>query len=92
MDGLAVQLSKPTALLFITAILPPFLDPDRPLVAQVAIFGALGMALDMTAMTAYGLGGSAMAEKMAQPSFRQIFDVAVGLLLIGVAALIVLRG
>ena len=30
-DGFAVQISNPKAILFFTAVLPPFLDPNRPL-------------------------------------------------------------
>lgn len=91
-DGFAVQIANPKALLFITAILPPFLDLERPLIPQVAVFAAAGVGLDMLAMCTYGLGGAALAARMSQPAFRRRFDVFVGLLLIAVAALILLRG
>jgi threonine/homoserine/homoserine lactone efflux protein len=90
-DGLAVQLSNPKAMLFITAILPPFLAPDRPLAPQVAVYAAVGVTFDMAAMTAYGLGGAALAERMTEPRFRSAFDLFVGVLLIVTAILILLR-
>lgn len=90
-DGFVVQIANPKALLFMTAILPPFLDPDRPLPAQLLVFAVVGVSLDMLAMCAYGLGGAALAARMSQPGFRRGFDVLVGLLLIAVAALILLR-
>lgn len=91
-DGFAVQIANPKALLFVTAILPPFLDPARPLLAQVAVFALAGVSLDMVAMCTYGVGGAALAARMNQPVFRRRFDIGVGVLLICVAVLILLRG
>lgn len=91
-DGLVVQLSNPKALLFTTAILPPFIDPHRPVAPQMLLFAAFGMAGDILTMTAYGMGGAAIAHRMAEPRFRRGFAVFTGLLLISAAGLIALRG
>lgn len=91
-DGFSVQIANPKALLFFTAVLPPFLDPARPLTAQLPLYAAATMGMDVIAMTAYGLGGAALAGRMTEPAFRRGFAFVVGGLLIAVAALILSRG
>ena len=90
-DGFTVQISNPKALLFFTAVLPPFIDTERPLLAQLAMFAAATIGMDVIAMSAYGLGGAALSARMAEPRFRRGFFVAVGLLLMTTAVLILLR-
>ena len=90
-DGFAVQISNPKAVLFFTAVLPPFLDPHRPLPAQLAAFAIATIGFDAISMSAYGLGGAALAAKMNEPKFRKGFQIAVGLLLIAAACLMALR-
>jgi threonine/homoserine/homoserine lactone efflux protein len=91
-DGLVVQLSNPKALLFTTAVLPPFIDPARPVIAQLLLFAAFGMGGDIVAMTAYGFGGAAIAHRMGEPQFRRGFAAFTGVLLMSAAMLIALRG
>lgn len=90
-DGFAVQLSNPKALLFFTAVLPPFVDLARPLPLQMTLFAAATIGMDMITMTAYGLGGAALAVFMTRPDFRRGFRMLVGGLLITAAFLIALR-
>jgi threonine/homoserine/homoserine lactone efflux protein len=90
-DGFAVQLSNPKALLFFTAVLPPFVDIARPLPAQMSLFAAATISMDMVTMTTYGLGGAALAVFMTRPRFRRAFRFLVGGLLIAAAFLIALR-
>lgn len=90
-DGFSVQIANPKALLFFTAVLPPFLDPARPLTGQLPFYAAATMGMDVVAMTAYGLGGAALAGRMTEPGFRRGFAFGVGGLLIGVAVLILAR-
>jgi threonine/homoserine/homoserine lactone efflux protein len=73
-DGFMVQVSNPKALLFFTAVLPPFLDVAKPLPAQLTMFAVATIAMDVIAMSAYGLGGAALSEKMSAPRFRRYFS------------------
>lgn len=91
-DGFMVQVANPKAVLFFTAVLPPFLDVTKPVAAQLAMFAAATIGMDVIAMSAYGLGGAALSEKMSQPKFRRYFSWFVGALLITAAILIVSRG
>lgn len=90
-DGFMVQLANPKAVLFFTAVLPPFLDLGRPLGPQLALFALATVGMDMITMNAYGLGGAALARRMTAPGFRRGFDAAVGVLLLAAAVLIGLR-
>lgn len=87
LDGFTVQIANPKAILFFTAVLPPFLDPNRPLPAQLAAFACATLTLDILAMSAYGIGGAAIASRMSEPQFRKGFSICVGLLLLSAAML-----
>lgn len=90
-DGFMVQIANPKAVLFFTAVLPPFMDPARPAAPQLALFALATIGMDVISMSAYGLGGAALARRMGEPRFRRAFGVAVGLMLLLAAALIVSR-
>jgi threonine/homoserine/homoserine lactone efflux protein len=90
-DGFAVQIANPKIVLFFTAVLPPFLAPERPLPPQLVLFAAATIGMDMLTMSAYGLGGAALASRMTEPKFRRRFNILTGLLLLAAAALILSR-
>lgn len=90
-DGFAVQIANPKAILFFTAVLPPFLDVERPVAPQLALFALAVIGMDMMSMSAYALSGAALSQRMQQPRFRRGFGLFVGVLLLTAAVLIVLR-
>lgn len=89
-DGMTIQISNPKAVLFFTAVLPPFLDPSRALVPQLATFAAATLVLDGIAMSLYGLAGGALRARLADQRIQRVFSAVVGALLILAAVLIVL--
>lgn len=90
-DGFMVQIANPKAVLFFTAVLPPFLDVNRPAAPQLALFAVATIGMDVLTMSAYGLGGAALARRMSEPRFRRAFAFVTGLLLLAAAVLIVSR-
>ena len=90
-DGFLVQIANPKAVLFFTAVLPPFLDVDRPVAPQLALFAVAVIGMDVLTMSAYGLAGVVLARRMSEPRFRRGFGVFVGSLLLIAAVLIVSR-
>lgn len=90
-DGFMVQIANPKAVLFFTAVLPPFLDVNRPVTAQLALFAAAVIGMDVMSMSLYGLAGAALSRRMARPQFRRGFGLFVGGLLLLAALLIVSR-
>lgn len=91
-EGFLVQISNPKALLFITVVLPPFLDPARPMAPQLLLLAGVGVALDVVAMSVYGLAGAAISRRMREPAFRRAFAAFTGLLLICTGVLVALGG
>jgi threonine/homoserine/homoserine lactone efflux protein len=92
LDGFTVQIANPKILLFFTGVLPPFIDLHRPLAAQLVMFAAATIGMDLISMSTYGLSGAALASRMNEPGFRRNFAILVGVLLITAAVLIVRRG
>jgi threonine/homoserine/homoserine lactone efflux protein len=90
-DGFMVQIANPKAVLFFTAVLPPFLDVTRPAAPQLALFAVATIGMDVLSMSAYGLGGAALARRMSEPRFRRGFALVTGVLLLAAAVLIVSR-
>lgn len=90
-DGFMVQIANPKAILFFTAVLPPFLALDKPIGPQLALFATATIGFDVIAMSCYGVGGAVIARWMTKPSFRRGFDIAVGVLLLLAAVLIASR-
>ena len=91
LDGFMVQIANPKAVLFFTAVLPPFLDVSRPAAPQLALFALATIGMDVLSMSAYGLGGAALARRMSEPRFRRAFALATGGLLLAASVLIVSR-
>ena len=90
-DGLLIQVANPKAILFFVAVLPPFVDVQRPVLPQLVMFACGTLGMDVLAMTAYGFGGAALSARMTEPRFRRAFSIFVGLLLLSAATLILLR-
>lgn len=90
-DGFMVQIANPKAILFFTAVLPPFLDVNRPAAPQLALFALATIGMDVISMSAYGLGGAALSRRMSEPRFRKGFALLTGALLIAAAVLILSR-
>lgn len=90
-DGFMVQIANPKAVLFFTAVLPPFLDVNRPAAPQLALFAVATIGMDVLSMSAYGLGGAALARRMSERRFRRGFGVMTGILLLAACVLILTR-
>ena len=90
-DGFIIQITNPKALLFFTAVLPPFVEVNRPVWPQMGAFAIALVAFDSFFMIGYGMLGAAFAHKMAEPRFRRLFGLFVGFVLIVVAVLMATR-
>lgn len=90
-DGFAVQIANPKAILFFTAVLPPFIDPARPAPLQLVAFAAATIGMDMITMSTYALAGAALSRGFEREGFRRAFAIGVGCLLLLAATLIVMR-
>lgn len=83
--GILVALANPKALVYVVALLPPFVDPNQPVAPQLVILALLGMVIDLAVGTAYIAAGSTLAAALAPAPARRLFDRAVGALFIVIA-------
>jgi threonine/homoserine/homoserine lactone efflux protein len=63
-QGLVTQILNPKVALFAVALLPQFLDPSRPIAPQVALLGAVYIAIAVAVDSAYVLASAALARKL----------------------------
>ncbi|MCQ4348796.1 LysE family transporter [Pseudomonas stutzeri] len=86
--GFVVNASNPKAIVFILAVLPQFLDPARPLLAQYLAMAATMIAVDLVVMAGYtGLAARVLRllrtprqQRLLNRSFASLFMAAAGLL------------
>ena len=64
MQGVVTQLVNPKVAVFFVAFLPQFIDPSRPIGPQVAVLGALYVAVAVAVDVTYVLGTSAIARRL----------------------------
>jgi homoserine/homoserine lactone efflux protein len=86
--GFVVNASNPKALVFILAVLPQFITPGQPLLAQYLTLAATMVAVDLVVMAGYtGLAArvlrtlqSARQQRLLNRTFAVLFVGAAGLL------------
>ena len=66
--GFLVNLTNPKGILFFAAILPQFIDVDRPQALQYAIFAATTFAVDAVVMTGYTALAAKVLRVMKDPA------------------------
>ncbi len=88
LDGLVTQLSNPKAILYWTALLPPFIDPARPVAGQLLILLAIGIAVDIVVLSAYALGAASVRRWMLKPQFQRWLNLTAGALFLLIGALL----
>ena len=88
-DGVFVALSNPKALVYIVALLPPFVDPRSLIVPQLAVLATVAMSIDVALGALYIGAGSRLSAAMTRPQTRKWLDRVVGtiFILIGLAIL-----
>ncbi|AZC37122.1 Transporter, LysE family [Pseudomonas chlororaphis subsp. piscium] len=84
------SLGNPKAILIFTAFLPQFVDPQAPVSAQFLVLGALFLALEWIAISAYAYMGLHMRRWFAEPRGKRIFNRCCAVLLSGAASVLLL--
>jgi threonine/homoserine/homoserine lactone efflux protein len=85
-DGIVVALSNPKSLVYIVALLPPFLDSRQALAPQLVVLAVLAMAIDIAIGAVYIGAGSRLAAAMARPALRAGIERGVGAIFMALAA------
>ena len=90
-DSLAVSLSNPKSLVYVLALLPPFVDPRQPVAPQLALLAAIALSLDIAVGSIYVVAGGGLSAAMARPGVRLWFERAVGAIFLILAATILVE-
>ncbi len=83
MQGLIVQLTNPKALLFVSALLPQFLDPDRQMWLQIAILLSCTVLIDLAILGSYAVLADRGTHSLHHPGLSKWIEFTFGLALVG---------
>jgi threonine/homoserine/homoserine lactone efflux protein len=84
--GFILQMSNPKALVFFTALVPQFLNPQAPLALQVAILAVTSMLIEFFVQLLYAALAGRFSHLAAQPRFAKLTNRVAGTLLIAAGA------
>ncbi|MVV49270.1 threonine transporter RhtB [Pseudomonas sp. PB120] len=84
--GFLVNISNPKALVFMLAVLPQFIDPHAPLLAQYLIIGVTMVCVDLIVMAGYTGLASKVLRLLRTPKQQQRMNRTFAGLFIGAAA------
>ena len=84
-DGALIALGNPKSLIYIVALLPPFVDARAPVPTQLVILALVAMVIDLAIGAIYIAAGSRLAAAMTRPETRRRVDIAVGLVFVVIA-------
>lgn len=84
-DGVLVALGNPKSLIYIVALLPPFVDARLPVVPQLVLLAAVSLVIDVAVGAAYIGAGRKLSAAMSDPATRRKLDIGTGLLFIAIA-------
>lgn len=88
MQGLLVNLTNPKAIVFICALVPPFIDPSQPQMPQYLIIAATLCATDMIVMSGYALAAAHIGHWLHRPESARLQNRIFGGLFISAGALL----
>ena len=81
-DGFVLQVANPKALVFFTALLPPFIDPHGSVVTQVAILGVTSAVLEFGVLLGYGALAGRLTGVATRPRFQAVANRTAGAMLV----------
>ncbi|MBL9132507.1 MAG: LysE family transporter, partial [Verrucomicrobiaceae bacterium] len=78
MQGLLIQLTNPKALLFVSALLPQFIDAGRPLPLQITLLALITVVVDVAVMLGYALLAAKSSRKLQNSPLMTWIERAFG--------------
>ena len=84
-DGIAVAIGNPKSLIYVVAIIPPFVDPDRSIGGQIALLAIIALVIDLLIGWLYIGTGKQMACAMERAATRRWIDRCIGIVFILIA-------
>ena len=84
-DAVFVALGNPKSLIYIVALLPPFVDARHAVPPQLVVLALVAMAIDIAIGAAYIGAGQRLAATVRAPVARRRVDIGVGALFLVIA-------
>ena len=91
-SGFAVALGNPKSIVYVTALLPPFVNTGAAIAPQLAVLAVIALSIDFAVSLAYILAGKRLSAAIARPAVRRRLDLGVGTVFLLIAAFIVSQG
>ncbi|WP_374441498.1 LysE family transporter [Pseudomonas panipatensis] len=86
--GFLVNSSNPKAVVFMLAVLPQFIDPHQPLLAQYLIMGVTMICVDLIVMAGYTGLAARVLRALRSPRQQTLMNRTFATLFVGAAALL----
>jgi threonine/homoserine/homoserine lactone efflux protein len=83
-QGFITAIANPKGWAFFVALLPPFINPEQPLMHQLASLIAIILVLEFSCLLIYASGGRTMRSLLMQSDNVQLMNRIAGTLMIGV--------
>ncbi len=84
-QGFITAISNPKGWAFFIALLPPFIDADKPLAIQLSVLVAIILSLEFICLCIYALSGGIMRRFLQTASNVQLLNRIAGTMMLGVA-------
>lgn len=81
-QGLAIQMSNPKALMYFSALLPQFIDPNEPIFTQLMLMGATVFIADLLVYSGYAYLGAHLARQPLKSWVVHLVNKTAGLALL----------
>lgn len=88
LSAVALQLANPKTLIFFVAILPQFVDPARPIGAQMLWLAAGSIVPEFFILAGYAFLASRARQVATDPRYARWTDRVAGVLVLGAAAMV----
>ncbi|MCP4789988.1 MAG: LysE family translocator [Gammaproteobacteria bacterium] len=89
-QGAVTAVANPKAWAFTIAILPPFVEMNKPLPMQLAMILVIVLSTELVALLAYATGGKSLGKLLQKNDNVRVMNRIAGTLMLGVAVWLVL--
>lgn len=83
-QGLITAIANPKGWAFMVSLLPPFIDPQRPLVTQLSLLVSIILCTEFTCMMLYASGGKSLRQFLSHAGHLRLMNRLAGTLMAGV--------
>jgi len=85
-QGFITAVANPKGWAFFIALLPPFIDPTRPMPSQMVVLLSVILSLEALSLMVYALGGKSLSKVLQKSGNVRLMNRIAGTLMMGVAA------